>query len=527
MGCGRGPSVKKPTRRPLASAIALSILLGVASIAAWEAPRGTLVPGPEHPAALPRAAVDGPTAPVGGWWQLPTPGDTPSNRTGFQMAYDSGNGSVLLFGGCPQVTFPELDGCVNPSNQTWSFSNGSWTELEPRDSPPARYYGTMVDDPAAGCVLLFGGANGAVLFNDTWAFSDGNWVPLHPDHSPPAIEEAAAGFDRADAEVVLFGGVTSTDPMASNETWTFSAGNWTEVVGPVHPPGWVSPAMAAAPDGGVLLYGGITNLFFPQSSQQTWSYASGGWANLTSSTGPSQPPAEFFSLATFDASRNETMLFGGGDFSSAPSTTWAYSATGVWQQVLGSDRGPPGAFYETGAAFDLRGNYTVEFGEEALGAYNGYPTVESLTSSTWVLLATLQDAGIDRSGSTSPNGNATFTASVSGGLGPYVYRWSFGDASFSSASAPTHAFDRTGEFVVNLTVTDRVGQVVNATIRVDVSTAAVPWGVAEIPAIVAGSLFGALLASTALAVGLVVRRRRRRAPPAPSVLPPSGDTGVR
>jgi PKD repeat protein len=52
----------------------------------------------------------------------------------------------------------------------------------------------------------------------------------------------------------------------------------------------------------------------------------------------------------------------------------------------------------------------------------------------------------------------SFAASVHGGIAPYVYAWSFGDGSARSAvSAPTHVFTSSGDFSVDLAVTDATG----------------------------------------------------------------------
>lgn len=461
--------------------------------------------------------------PLGGWWQLPTPESRPSNLTGFAMAYDSEDGDALLFGGCPATSGPALYGCPSPSNETWSFSNGTWAELHPSESPPGRYFGMMADDPAAGYVLLFGGGNGSALLNDTWAFSRGNWVELQPRHSPPPLEEAAIAYDRIASEIVLFGGLTAGALNASNETWTFDRGDWVNVTEPVGPPGWVSPTMAPDPvTGGVLLHGGISALYFPTYYQQTWSFGlDDEWINETAASGSEPPPSVLYSLATFDPVRNETLLFGGGDSTDIPSGTWAYTSSGVWQPLLFWNKSLPGAFYENGAVFDAGDNYTVEFGEESVGSFYGLPAIESVINSTWVLLPALISNGIEWNGSSSPSSEQTFFANVSGGLGPYQYNWSFSDGTFSNNSRPVHAFLRTGSFEVNVTITDRVGQKANASAFVNISSPVRGIGGSQLVAY--GSLFAVAIIAVITAVALW--RKRRTPPGAPPVRnpPPPSD----
>jgi hypothetical protein len=494
----------------ISRALAIVVILGL-TIALHPSPRVEDRSSTTDSIQIQNSATSGPTvAPLGGWVQLPTPGSVLGELTGFQMAYDSEDGYVLLFGGCFGTPFPALNGCANPSNETWSFSNGTWSQLQPTDSPPGRYFAMMADDPTAGYVVLFGGANGSGLLNDTWAFSDGNWVPLHPSHSPPALEEAGAAYDRNSSEVVLFGGLTTGALNASYETWTFTRGNWVNVTESVHPPGWVSPTMAPDPDGGVLLHGGISALYFPTYYQQTWTFGSYDWTNVTARSGPEPPPAVLYSLATFDPVRNETLLFGGGDSTEIPYGTWAYSALGTWTQVLFESQGPPGGWYETGAAFDVKDNYTVEFGEEGIGSFYGFPDIVSGSNSTWVLLTTLVDTGIQWNGSSGVSSSLDFSANVSGGLGPYQYNWSFGDGTFSNRPYPVHAFLRSGSFQVNLTVTDRVGQTSDASGLVNIS--APGSGLLSPPVRVYASVLEASIVAVTGAV-FVWQKRRDRSPP--------------
>lgn len=57
----------------------------------------------------------------------------------------------------------------------------------------------------------------------------------------------------------------------------------------------------------------------------------------------------------------------------------------------------------------------------------------------------------------------TFTPSISGGVAPLTYAWTFGDGGTSASSAPTHAYMAQGTFDVSLTVTDANGLTGSAT----------------------------------------------------------------
>lgn len=60
-------------------------------------------------------------------------------------------------------------------------------------------------------------------------------------------------------------------------------------------------------------------------------------------------------------------------------------------------------------------------------------------------------------------GDVTFVPTVSGGVPPYTYAWSFGDGGVSTASAPTHPYTTAGLFTVSVTVSDSLGTDVTST----------------------------------------------------------------
>lgn len=466
------------------------------------------------PSAFRVPAANSVPTPLAGWYKLPANGSPILNRTAFTMAYDGQDGDPVLFGGCvSNGTFISLEGCASPSNQTWQFENGTWVQLHPKVSPSGRYFAMMTNDPAAGGLLLFGGDNGSSLLNDTWAYSGGDWEELHPSTAPPGLEEAAIGYDAGSSEAVLFGGLVAGALDASYGTWVFANDDWTNVTTTSHPPGWISPAMAADAQGGVVMHGGINALFFPTYYQQTWTYGVNGWLNVTSESGAQPPPAVLYSIAVFDPTRNETLVFGGGDSTDIPAATWAYNASGTWTQVLSGDVGPDGGFYETGAAFDSHNNLTIEFGEEGLGSFYGIPTINSLTNSTWALVSTLETDGITGNLSALVGTNQTFSASAFGGLPPYQFNWSFGPNATSNASKPVVTFQASGEHWVNLTLSDAVGQIVSASLLVNATAkSTASQGLSRTLGFSDWYLVGAgaAVAIVAAAVAVLLLRRKRK-----------------
>lgn len=208
-----------------------------------------------------------------------------------------------------------------------------WREVTPTVPSPRRDE-VLVDDPADNVTLLFGGITPqGVYLSDTWLLTwgtgqwgcysfcqipdttmpQGVWQQLTGVSGPSARANASATFDYADNEVVLFGGM-GPGGVALGDTWTYRAGNWTELNTSQSP----SPRYAAAINGGAagtvapwfidsqtLLFGGETakGTFL----NDTWSFTAGQWTNVTPSPSPS--PRAFSSLLL--DSQSDTWLFGG------------------------------------------------------------------------------------------------------------------------------------------------------------------------------------------------------------------------
>lgn len=58
----------------------------------------------------------------------------------------------------------------------------------------------------------------------------------------------------------------------------------------------------------------------------------------------------------------------------------------------------------------------------------------------------------------SPEGY-NFIVDIAGGIGPYQYRWNFGDGTYSTESSPSHQFLQPGTYTVFVSVTDANGVV--------------------------------------------------------------------
>ena len=193
------------------------------------------------------------------------------------MVYDPIDGYILLFGGV-NATGYEL-------NDTWTYQQGSWTQLHPKLAPQAREYTSIAWDAIDGFAVLFGGWGAGFAYNDTWSFVHGNWTELHPTTSPSARWEESMAWDSGGGYVLLFGGCSAD--VQVNDTWSFSGGNWTEIQASSPPHGREAAGMAYDPtEGYMVLYGGLywTTIVVPLND--TWAFNEGTWTPVEPMVSP-------------------------------------------------------------------------------------------------------------------------------------------------------------------------------------------------------------------------------------------------
>jgi hypothetical protein len=268
---------------------------------------------------------------MGGNWTLLHLASSPPYRTCASMAYDPALGKVLLFGGESSLggcMVPPLYGATAYFNETWTFSGGAWSNVTGGAAPPARGAASLAYDAKDGYMLLFGGWGGGTSknLNDTWIYRVGGWTLLAPSHAPSSRWGAGLSFDPTTANTLLRGGESSSlychrvafrwvctwNQTLLADSWTFLNGTWTSLGSqPLVPRGPVSlgydPPLRA-----MVLFGGYKSPY--GLSNQTWEYAAGAWAQVSTS---GAPPSEAGGTFTFDA-RDHCLLLTGG----SPQGVW-------------------------------------------------------------------------------------------------------------------------------------------------------------------------------------------------------------
>jgi hypothetical protein len=284
---------------------------------------------------------------------------TPAPRALGMMTYDEADGYVLLFGGITNGS-PSLT-----VGDTWKFVHGNWAELHPSVAPPPRQDGAITYDQADGYVLLFGGTtwNGSAVFNDTWSYVGGSWTRVLTSNSPPGRAYTTMTYDAADGYVLLFGGADTSGFL--NDTWAYSGGVWWDpVTSTTAPAERYAESMAYdSEDGYVVLFGG-DNPVSSVALTDTWTYSAGVWTNITAtaSTGPAYGSWGSLVDDTYDG---YLVYFGGCDSGSYCSSvyvtnqTWSFVG-GSWTELFPARN--PGQLVFQSEAFDPPDNSVVVFG---------------------------------------------------------------------------------------------------------------------------------------------------------------------
>jgi hypothetical protein len=231
-----------------------------------------------------------PPPPIPIAWSNQTAGASPTARAGAAMAYDPATQSVILFGGCVGGDYWQLT--CTPTNDTWSFAGGLWTQLFPAISPPARMRPAMVWDARDNYLLLFGGftaGSGSQPLGDTWAFNGTAWLNLTPvaGSGPSPRAGPALVFAAGWNEVILFGGLTSLpNQTLVGDTWAFYNSSWHSLSTNAPPPGRYDASMAwDSAMGVIVLFGGYagTTLW---SLGDTWTFNGYKWTPQYPGTSP-------------------------------------------------------------------------------------------------------------------------------------------------------------------------------------------------------------------------------------------------
>ncbi len=195
-------------------------------------------------------------------WTQVFPGSPPTPRFGHSMIYDSFNDVVILFGG--------NDGSdVLGDTHVYSVSGNTWTNMNPSNPPDDREKQDMAYDSDNHQVIMFGGNNNIIAFNDTWKYtvSQNDWVEMSPSDSPSPRYGHSMTYDSSQGLFVLFGGGSGADVY--NDTWAYDSAldEWVQTISIERPTSRRDHSIAFSPYTGPMLFGGWENSDIGASEQ--------------------------------------------------------------------------------------------------------------------------------------------------------------------------------------------------------------------------------------------------------------------
>jgi PKD repeat protein len=447
----------------------------------------------------------------GGNWAQYTKGTAPTAVLAPGMAYDTNDGYTVLFGGCSGINFI-TEACSAYADGTYTFTSANgWQSVSTPSGLTARVSPNMAYDPLLKEVLLYGGYDGTNDLSDMWAFSGGAWSKLSPTSTPGGSSDGAMFWDSSLNEMILFGGDDSSGTAST--TWAYANGGWTQLFPSAYPSARDSMMDAAAPTGLPIVFDGSTD---NGSGSDTWAFGTPPSAQIT----VSPTVADVGDSVTLSASVSGdappyslSWNLGDGTTSTSGNLTHSYTKAGLYTvKFTATDSYGLSATQSktvnisalpslTAAASPLTiytGNH-VSFWANATGGMaplkyawsfgdgsnstTADPTHTYTTQGTYEAMATVTDSSslghcanaavnitvkvpvgaLSVTFAASPTSGliplpVTFTSTVSGGTAPYTYKWTFGDGSpGSTAPDPSHTFNTSGVFIVNLNVSDNAG----------------------------------------------------------------------
>lgn len=307
----------------------------------------------------------------GGIWQQATPTASPPPQWSLAMQFDHAQQRTVLHSA--------ITATGTSTATTWHWDGTTWSTIgNASPCPGSRSLYGFVQAPPPGACLLFGGRgqteSGGTYFGDTWLWQGGSWRRAQPTTVPQGRTAFGMAYDSGRRRVVMFGGAVSGTVAA--DTWEWNGTNWLQRTTGTQPPPvarWHT-AMAYDPVRAVtVMFGGSDG--FLGVFGDAWAWDGTRWSSL-----PGGPAPRWGHAMTFDATRQQIVLCGGGGLSDL----WQWDGT-TWTQGVA----PPGAPRTNALLFHdpVRGR-TVLHGGTRASAPNIGETLE-WDGSAWSVVASV------------------------------------------------------------------------------------------------------------------------------------------
>jgi hypothetical protein len=291
------------------------------------------------------------------WVQL-NPKNSPFARFAFSV-YDAAHGQLVMSQGVSVV------GCTScPAlTDTWVWDGTNWTQKLPQGNPPSISGG--VYDVALNAVVVLD----ATL--TPWVWDGANWNQRTPQVKPPARGSYAIAYDAAHGQVVIFGG-RDAQLNDFNDTWVWDGSTWTQMRPQSSPASRSGPQMVYdSAHSQVVLFGGLETAS-SMWTNETWVWDGTNWAQKFPQN---RPTARWAFAMSYDAGHRQVVMFGG-----APSVSTFANDTWIWDGSTWTQQTPansPSARV-TKMAYDSMHEQIVMF-----GGY-GPPPANVVFGDTWV-----------------------------------------------------------------------------------------------------------------------------------------------
>jgi len=255
----------------------------------------------------------------------------PSARTGLSsgMVYDSARGVTVLFGGGPPNVY---------LSDTWEYDGTAWV-LRSVTGPSGRRYHAMAYDSDRHVTVLFGGRNATSTLGDTWEWDGTSWTQRMVA-GPPSRVSAAMAYDSRRGVMVLFGGARLAPGVGESDTWEWDGSSWTQrmVMGPSARSGH---AMVFDPVRGVVvLNGGQYEYIYTDPYRDSWEWDGVAWVQVGDTS-----QASLHGMV-YDTARGVILRYGGhcGSFLDVTTARLWERRFGVWAEPVLPYSAPPSGF---------------------------------------------------------------------------------------------------------------------------------------------------------------------------------------
>ena len=251
----------------------------------------------------------------------------------------------------------------------WRFDlqADTWTQLSPKNVPPARFGHTATWVPKVGLVVFSGQAGGG-FFNDLWAYEPASnaWRELPGGGSLPEARYGSCAALAPDGRLWISHGFTDRGRFFDTRAYDFAAGTWSDVTkeDPV-PVIRCLHDCVFTPDGRFVLYGGQTNGVAALGDLWTRPL-DGPWSMQP------DPPLRARQLYAVAVAGGRAWIFGGADIDHAPlRDLWTLDLDDLsWHQVQLGVSIPPARLSATFIADTARSRLLLFGGKTSEKTYD-------------------------------------------------------------------------------------------------------------------------------------------------------------